>query len=100
MPGAVAVRFEREPDYFLGTTIMGDPCDVLIARHLPDGALAAVACAPSGACGSTGEPERVAYVGQIRVAPRFQGRWLIQRAAREVSELHDPSLPYLGRHRR
>ena len=32
MPGAVAVRFARHPDYFLGTTIMGDPCDVLIAR--------------------------------------------------------------------
>ena len=25
MPGAVTVRFAREPDYFLGATIMGDP---------------------------------------------------------------------------
>jgi hypothetical protein len=25
MPGAVSVRFAREPDYFLGATIMGDP---------------------------------------------------------------------------
>jgi hypothetical protein len=33
MPGAVAVRFAREPDYFLGAAIMGDPCDVLVARH-------------------------------------------------------------------
>ena len=23
MPGAVSIRFSREPDYFLGTTIMG-----------------------------------------------------------------------------
>ena len=44
MPGAVAVRFAREPDYFLGTTIMGDPCDVLVARHQPDGQLAGIAC--------------------------------------------------------
>ena len=35
MPGTVAIRFSREPDYFLGTTIMGDPCDVLVARHRP-----------------------------------------------------------------
>ena len=33
MPGAVSVRFGREPDYFLGTTTMGDPCDVLVARR-------------------------------------------------------------------
>ena len=36
--GAVAVRFIHEPDYFLGTSIMGDPCDVLIARERLDGA--------------------------------------------------------------
>ena len=35
MPGTVSVRFEREPDYFLGTTVQGDPCDVLVARHRP-----------------------------------------------------------------
>jgi hypothetical protein len=96
MPGAVAVRFEREPDYFLGTTVQGDPCHVLIARHLPDGAMAAVAVRAERRVWLAGRPERVAYVGQIRVAPRFQGRWLTQRAAREISGLHDPCLPYLG----
>jgi hypothetical protein len=96
MPGAVSVRFEREPDYFLGTTIQGDPCHVLIARHLPDGTLAAVAVRAERRVYLRGRPARVAYIGQIRVAPRFQGRWLAQRAAREVSQLHDASVPYLG----
>ena len=40
MPGAVSIRFSREPDYFLGATIMGNPCDVLVVRHQPDGQLA------------------------------------------------------------
>ena len=96
MPGAVSVRFERECDYFLGTTIQGDPCDVLIARHLPDGLLAAIAVRAERRVWLDGEATRVAYIGQIRVAPRFQGRWLMQRAALEVSQLHDPSLPYVG----
>jgi len=47
MPGVVSVRFAREPDYFLGTTIMGDTCDVLIARHRSDGRWRALGwCAP------------------------------------------------------
>jgi len=96
MPGAVSVRFEREPDYYLGTTIQGDPCHVLIARHLPDGVLAAVAVRAERRVWLGGEVARVACIGQIRVAPRFQGRWLAQRAAREVSQLHDATMPYLG----
>jgi hypothetical protein len=96
MPGSVSVRFERQPDYFLGTTIQGDPCHVLIARHVPDGTLAALAVRAERRVWLGGEPCRLAYIGQIRVAPRFQGRWLMQRAALEVSQLHEPGLPYLG----
>lgn len=96
MPGRVSVRFEREPDYFLGTTTQGDPCDVLIARHQPDGALAAVMVRAERSVFINGEPARVAYIGQIRIAPRFQGRWLMQRAVLEVGELHDRAIPYLG----
>ena len=43
-----------------------------------------------------GRPTVIAYIGQIRVAPMFQGRWLAQRAAREVSQLHDPTMPFFG----
>ncbi len=96
MPGAVAVRFGREPDYFLGTTIQGDPCDVLIARHAIDGALAAVMVRAARQVFINGQPRRVAYIGQIRVAPRFQGRWLMQRAVLELARLRDPTMPYLG----
>jgi hypothetical protein len=96
MPGAVSVRFAREPDYFLGTTVQGDPCDVLIARHEPDDTLAALMVRAERRVYLDGEEARVAYIGQIRIAPRFQGRWLMQRAVLELGELHEQALPYTG----
>lgn len=96
MPGTVSVRFEREPDYFLGTTIQGRPCDVLIARHVPDDALAGVMVRAERRVYLDGQESRVAYIGQIRIAPRFQGRWLMQRAALETVRMHDRSMPYMG----
>jgi hypothetical protein len=96
MPGTVSVRFEREPDYFLGTTVQGRPCDVLIARHRPDDVLAAVMVRAERVVFVNGEERRVAYIGQIRIAPRFQGRWLMQRAVLEMAQLHDSATPYLG----
>jgi hypothetical protein len=96
MPGTVSVRFEREPDYFLGTTIQGRPCDVLIARHLPDDELAGVMVRAERRVYLDGREARVAYIGQIRIAPRYQGHWLMQRAAAEAVRLRDRSLPYVG----
>jgi hypothetical protein len=90
------VRFEREPDYFLGTTVQGQPCDVLIARHLPDDVLAGVMVRAIRHVYLDGRQTRVSYLGQIRIAPRFQGRWLMQRAALEAVRGSDRSVPYIG----
>jgi len=81
MPGSIALRFEREPDYFLGTTIMGDPCDVIVARHLPDGELAGIMCRAERPAFVNGRETTIGYIGQIRVAERFRGhgRRLMQR---------------------
>ncbi|MBN2848982.1 MAG: hypothetical protein JXP72_11130 [Coriobacteriia bacterium] len=96
MPGDVAVRFAREPDYFLGTTTMGDPCDVLVARHLPDGALAGIACRAERRSFVSGEESALGYIGQIRIAGEFRGRWLVPRGARVMRELSPPGLLYFG----
>lgn len=96
MPGTVSVRFEREPDYFLGTTVHGDPCDVLIARHTASDELAAVMVRAERRVFLNGVAARIIYIGQIRIAPRYQGRWLMQRAALEVGKLRDDSAPSLG----
>jgi len=96
MPGAVAVRFAREPDYFLGTTIMGDPCDVLVARHRPDGQLAGMACRAENRAYLNGREAPLGYIGQIRVAPDFRGHWLVQRGAKIFKEASPPGLLYVG----
>lgn len=96
MPGDVAVRFVREPDYFLGTTIMGDPCEVLVARNRPDGRLAGIACRAERRSFINGEEQTTGYLGQIRIAEDYRGNWLIQRGARLVRERSEPGLIYLG----
>jgi hypothetical protein len=80
MPGAVAVRFAREPDYLLGTSIMGDPCDVVVVRERRTGRLAGFGCRAERRAFVNGREERVSYVGQIRAAESDRGRWLVQRA--------------------
>jgi hypothetical protein len=96
MPGSVSLRFAREPDYFLGTTIMGDPCDVLVIRHRPDGQLAAIACRAQRRAYLNGKEAPLGYIGQIRVAPGFQGRWLVQRGAKWLRETSPSGQLYLG----
>jgi len=96
MPGAVTIRFEREPDYFLGCPIMGDPCDVLIARHLPDGELAGLMCRSERRAFVNGRETRIGAIGQIRIDERFQGKWLLQRGWRELGLLGSPDLVYVG----
>lgn len=96
MPGDVAIRFAREPDYFLGTTIMGDPCDVVVARRRGDDALAGVACRAEQGAYVGGEPARVGYVGQIRIAPWARGRGLVTRGARLLRERTPPGTLSFG----
>jgi hypothetical protein len=96
MPGAVVVRFAREPNYFLGTTIMGDPCDVLVARHQPDGQLAGIACRAENKAFVNGREEKLGYIGQIRIARDYRGRWLVNLGADMFREVSPPGLLYFG----
>jgi hypothetical protein len=96
MPGAVSMRFEREPDYFLGTTIAGDRCDVLIARRRSDGALMAMLNRAERRVFINGLEMRIGYVGQVRAAPGANGRWLLGRGIPLFRRLDDPPLRYLG----
>jgi hypothetical protein len=96
MPGTVAVRFAREPDYFLGTTIMGDSCDVLVARHRQDGQLAGIACRAEHRAFLNGQESSLGYIGQIRVALPFRGHWLVNLGAEWFKNASPPGLLYFG----
>jgi hypothetical protein len=96
MPGAVTVRFAREPDYFLGTTIMGDPCDVVVVRERQSGRLAGFGCRGERRAFVNGREERIGYIGQIRAAEGYRGRWLVQRAMAWLRESGHTDLLYYG----
>ncbi len=96
MPGSIAIRFEREPDYFLGCPIMGDPCDVLLARHVPDGELAGMLCRSERLAFVNGRETRIGAIGQIRIAPRHRGRWILERGLRHFGSVGPRDLVYVG----
>jgi hypothetical protein len=96
MPGTVDIRFAREPDYFLGTSIMGDPCDVLVARHQRDGQLAAIACRAEKRAFLNGQESRLGYIGQIRVGLPYRGNWIVNIGAEWFREASPPDLVYYG----
>jgi len=96
MPGDVAIRFEREPDYFLGATIMGDPCDVVVGRRRDDGVLVGLACRAEQNAYVADEPTRVGYIGQIRIAEGARGRGLVGRGARLLRERTPPGMLGFG----
>ena len=96
MPGAVAVRFAREPDYFLGATIMGDPCDVIVVRERRTGQLAGIGCRAERRAFVNGREDRIGYIGQIRAAEGYRGRWLVQRAMAWLRESGHTDLLYCG----
>lgn len=96
MPGAVAVRFAREPDYFLGATIMGDPCDVVVVRDRRDGRLAGFGCRAERRAFVNGREMRIGYIGQIRAAEGYRGRWLVQRAMAWLREFGPAGMLYVG----
>lgn len=95
MPGAVSIRFAREPNYFLGASIMGDSCEVLIARE-PGGPLAAMGCRAESRAYINGQESQLGYIGQIRVADGYRGLWLIQRGAEWFREASNAGLVYFG----
>ncbi len=88
MPGALTVTFEREPDYFLGTGTMGPFCQVVLARHQPDGELAGMLVRAVRPFFINGQVEDMGYVGQIRVADHFRGSWLLTRGLPFFRSLH------------
>ncbi|MDQ4076637.1 MAG: hypothetical protein M3220_10380 [Chloroflexota bacterium] len=89
VPGHITVSYQREPDYFAGCGTMGPFWQVPVARHLPTGALAGLGCRALRPLFVNGRVEEVGYLGQLRVATRFQGRWLLPAAFRFLRSLHD-----------
>lgn len=98
MPGRITVTFKREPNYFSGCSTMGPFWQVVIARHTPSGEIAGVLCRAVRSHYINGSPQNLGYVGQIRIAEKYRGLWILQKGISYFQDLHaDRRAPaYLG----
>lgn len=86
IPGRVVVSFRREPDYFIGNRVCADTT-VVAARDRATGELAGIIALSVADRLMGGSVVRVGYVGQLRVADRYQGRFIPLRGFRFVRDL-------------
>jgi hypothetical protein len=72
--GRVQVSLEREPDSAAAATIDGDVHQTIVARDRETGRMAAVAARSVRDAFLNGEPARLGYLGQLRIAAEFRRR--------------------------
>ncbi|MEE4251184.1 MAG: hypothetical protein V2I38_11395 [Alcanivoracaceae bacterium] len=84
--GKVVLNFEREPDYFLGGSVICEKPEVHIARNA-SGELLMLYGIGSRTMYVNGEPRTVRYAHDLRIAERARGGRLILRMAKHVGQL-------------
>ncbi len=86
--GQMALAYAREPDYFLGSSVMGTLSQTLVARQEENGEVVGLATRSVRPLFVNGEVENVGYIGQLRVAESHRGRWLVPAGFRLFHQLH------------
>jgi len=96
MPGRISLAFPRDPDFSLGCAITGDDYKIVVARAADE--IVGVACRSVRHVFINGRPERLGYLGQLRVDERFRGRFLVSRGFSLLAQLdqQDPVPAYLA----
>jgi hypothetical protein len=79
LPGRVRLALPREPNFSLGCAVTGDDYRIVVARTFDDDAIVGVACRSVRNVFLNGRPQRIVYLGQLRIDERFRGRWLVSR---------------------
>lgn len=98
VPGPVSVTLQREPSFFDGCAVTGTDHKVVVAREASEGRVVGVACRSTRHVFLNGRPGRVGYLGHLRVADGFHGRWLVSRGFSLLRRLdaEDPLPLYLA----
>ncbi|MGA2169388.1 MAG: hypothetical protein ABSG62_14355 [Terracidiphilus sp.] len=89
MPGKIRVRYEREPEFWVGCDATGEDCRVLVAREADHDEIVGLACRSTRRVFVNGSAQRLGYLGQLRVDSRFRGQWLVSRGFSKLRQLHD-----------
>lgn len=86
MPGRVALTYEREPSFFAADALLGPEVETVVTRR--GGDVVAVAQRAVRARFVGGVPQRVGYLGALRVRGDAQGRGLVARGYLTIRDLH------------
>lgn len=89
MEGTIAVSFRREPSYFGGCCVQGDTTQVVKCVDNDTGALAGLGSRSTALAYVDGEPRRIGYLSDLRVAPEYRRGMLLARGYRYFRDLHD-----------
>ncbi len=73
LPGDITLAMEREPDFFLGTTLEGDVHQTILAREPETGRVVGMGSRSVRELWIDGRPQRVGYLGQLRIDPQYRG---------------------------
>lgn len=84
LPGWITLAYEREPDYFLGTTIEGDAHETILARERREGQLVGTYTRSLHQSFLNGRVESLGYLGLLRLAPQHRNRLAHLRDGFEV----------------
>ncbi len=96
--GNLSVSFRREPSYFAACAVQGDTSEVFCCRDTATGELVMMASRSIRQALVNGVPQRLGYIGDIRLAPEHRNGIILGRAARFLRRLHqDNPVPlYFG----
>ena len=86
VPGNIELTYRREPNYFDGCASHGPDCQVVIARL--EQKIVAVALRAGRDLYVDGRPERVGYLGQLRVLPSYRRLSVLVNGFKFFRELH------------
>ena len=79
MGDTIRISLEREPDTSLAATVEGDVHDTIVVRDRGTGALAAVGAVSVRDAYVNGRPQRLGYLGQLRLDRAYAGRASVLR---------------------
>lgn len=88
VPGNIEVTFEREPNFFAGSTIRGEVHQTILARDMDNGRIAGIASRSVSKAFVNGEATSVGYLSDLRIDPHYQRGPLLARGYRFLKSLH------------
>ena len=98
LSGFLTVSYEREPNFFLATTIEGDAHDTLVARLEPSQRLVGLASRSVHRAFVNGKIARLGYLSQVRIVREYRGgKGLLRVGFAKLHEKHlsDPLSLYI-----